>query len=169
MTSPTSMNADSAGDEDRWTICEKGHVHWGTYGGAGLLLRYVAPDGEPSYLLGQRSRSSVDEGGTWGMPGGAMRKGESPEEAARREAHEEVWPVPPYRMTGIEIQDCGGGWEFHVVTGDVHEPAAVYCSRDTEATGWFRLEDMDKLPLHPGFRRWLDEHRPPPSDESRGS
>jgi 8-oxo-dGTP diphosphatase len=159
------MQAD---DGDRWTICTKGHVHWGIYGGAGLLMRYVPRDGKPIYLLAQRSRSSVDEGGTWGMPGGALRKGESPVEAARREAREEIWPVPDYRVTGSDVQDCGGGWKFHVVMADVDEPTAVCCSRETEATGWFRTEDMDQLPLHPGVRRWLDEHSAPRSGEGRG-
>ncbi len=38
-------------------------------------------------FLRQRAYS-VDRGGTWGIPGGAIRAGESPELAARREAEE---------------------------------------------------------------------------------
>ncbi|HTP16172.1 MAG TPA: NUDIX domain-containing protein [Streptosporangiaceae bacterium] len=73
---------------DRWTFCSQGHIHWGANGGAGLLLRYVPARGEPVYLLTERSRWA-DEGGTWGIPGGAIHEGEPVLAAARREAAEE--------------------------------------------------------------------------------
>jgi 8-oxo-dGTP diphosphatase len=142
---------------DRWTFCGLGHIHWGARGGAGLLLRFVPRQEEPVYLLAERSRW-VDEGGTWGIPGGAMQDGESPEEAARREAGEEIWPVPVYRVTGIEVQDCGGGWKFWIVSADVDEPVAAYATRETDATGWFTVSEMATVRLHPGFRRWAEEH-----------
>jgi len=142
---------------DRWTFCSLGHVHWGARGGAGLLLRYVPATGEPVYLLTERSRW-VDEGGTWGMPGGAIHDGESAEAAAHREATEEIWPVPAYRITGIEVQDCGGGWEFRIVHADVDEPFTAYTAAQTSSTGWFTLSEMKALRLHPGVRRWVEEH-----------
>ena len=43
---------------------------------AGLLLRYAPASAEPTYLLQLRARS-VDEGATWGIPGGAIKEGES--------------------------------------------------------------------------------------------
>jgi 8-oxo-dGTP pyrophosphatase MutT (NUDIX family) len=150
------------GSSDRWTFCTLGHVHWGAHGGAGLLLRHVPRSGEPVYLLAERSRW-VDEGGTWGMPGGAIHDGESPETAAHREANEEIWPVPPYRVTGIEVQDCGGGWKFHIIHADVDEPFTAYTARETDSTGWFTLSEMRMrtLRLHPGLRQWVTEHTPP--------
>ncbi len=143
---------------ERWTICAEGHVHWGAGGGAGLLLRYVPPSGPPQYLLEQRSRW-VDEGGSWGMPGGAIRSGESPEQAADREAREELWPIPSYRVTGVEAQDCGGGWCFQIVGGDVDEPVDMYLGREVDAVGWFTVDQMQTLPLHSGFRHWVDDQR----------
>ena len=148
-----TMPASSA----RWAFCSKGHIHWGALGGAGLLLRYVPQRGQPVYLLAERSRW-VDVGGTWGMPGGAIHHDESPEAAADREAQEEIWPVPPYRVTGIQVQDCGGGWKFHIVCADVDHPFTAYVSRETDATGWFTLEEMSALRLHPGFQQWVEEH-----------
>ena len=142
---------------DRWILCARDHLHWGELGGAGLLLRYVPPKGEPTYLLQQRSRW-VDEGGKWAPPGGAMRAGETPAQAARREASEEIWPVPEHNLCAIEIQDCGGGWKFHIVIAEVERPFPACCARETDATGWFTLEEMRTLPLHPGFRRWVEEH-----------
>jgi len=94
------------------------------------------------------------------MPGGAIRRGETPEAAARREAQEEIWPVPPYGVTGVQVQDCGGGWKFHIVCADVDHPFTAYVRQETDATGWFTLEDMSALRLHPGFRQWVDEHAP---------
>jgi len=151
------MNTEKKSPIDQWTVCAGDHIHWGAYGGAGLLLCYAPPGELPSYLLQQRSKS-VDHGGTWGIPGGAMRKNESPEAAARREAEEEIGPIPAYRVTGIEAQDCGGGWNFYVVTATVDRPFDAFCVRETDATGWFTREDMRSLNLHPDFQKWLEQH-----------
>jgi len=144
---------------DRWTFCSQGHIHWGANGGAGLLLRYVPPRGEPVYLLTERSRW-VDEGGTWGIPGGAIHDGEPVQAAARREAAEEIWPLPPYRVNGVDVQDCGGGWRFHIVRAGVSEPFDAYAASQTNATRWFTLAEMQTLRLHPGFRQWVEDHIP---------
>jgi len=142
---------------EQWTICEKGHTHWGSNGAAGLLLRYAPYEGKPMFLLQQRSRW-VDHGGKWGIPGGAIHGGESPEEAAKRETEEEIGPLPRYRVTGVEVQDCGGGWKFHIVNADVGSPFPAFSVLETDATGWFTQEEMRNLFLHPGLRRWLEEH-----------
>ena len=140
----------------RRTLCLQGHLHWGANGGAGLLLRHVPEQGDPVYLLAERSQH-VDEAGTWGIPGGAIHDGESVEAAARREATEEIWPLPPYRVTGADLQDCGG-WRFHIVRADVSRPFAAYATSEAYATGWFTLHQMNGIRLHPGFRKWIEEN-----------
>jgi 8-oxo-dGTP diphosphatase len=102
---------------DVWKICEMGHVHWSNQGAAGFLFRHTAPDVEPSFLLQQRS-TTVDYPSTWGIPGGAIRDGESPEAAAKREFQEEIGTLPPYRITDVKVQDCGGNWKFHMILAD---------------------------------------------------
>jgi len=154
MMSPAARPARG----ERWTICALDHVHWGANGGAGLLLRYHAPDSEPRYLLALRSRM-VDEPATWGIPGGAIRDDETPEEAARRETVEEIGQLPPYRIAAEEVQDCGGGWLFHIFLADVRAMFDAYSVRETDATGWFTSLQMRELSLHSGLRRWRDELR----------
>jgi len=139
---------------ERWTICNHGHVHWGADGAEGFLFRYVPLDGEPLYLLQQRTRW-VDHGGTGGMPGGAVKDRESPEMTARREVQEKILSLPTYRVTGVEVQDCGGGWKSHIVTADVDRTLDAYCGQETDATGWFTREGMRYLSLDPGIQKWL--------------
>jgi len=76
-------------EDEWWVSCERGHVHYGAHGAAGLLLRTWSESGEAwAYLLQQRA-AWVDHGGTWGIPSGALREGEDPRVGAIREANEE--------------------------------------------------------------------------------
>jgi 8-oxo-dGTP diphosphatase len=102
----------------------------------------------------------VDYGGTWGIPGGAIKDGESPEATVRREVAEEIAVLPSYRVTDVEVQDCGAGWKFYVLRAAVDEPFSAFCAQETDAFGWFTREEMRTLPLHPGFQEWLDQHGP---------
>jgi ADP-ribose pyrophosphatase YjhB (NUDIX family) len=148
--------AAKPGAGERWTICPLDHVHWGANGGAGLLLRYAPAGAEPRFLLALRSRS-VDEPATWGIPGGAIRDCESPESAAGREMIEEIGQLTPYRIAAVEVQDCGGGWQFRIFLADVDEKLDAYSVRATDATGWFTRNEMRNLPLHSGLQRWLNQ------------
>lgn len=144
---------------DLWNVCEMGHIHWGSAGGAGFLFRYVPEGAEPIVLLQQRS-TGVDYPGTWGIPGGAIQDGESPEAAAKREFQEETGPLPSYRITGVNVQDCGGNWKFYMILADVEEPFQALCGKETVATGWFKLSEIGDLRLHPGLQTWLSEQGP---------
>jgi len=139
---------------ERWTVCSAGHVHWGAIGAAGLLLS-CAVDTQPTFLLARRSRW-VDEGGRWGIPGGAIRDGESPGDAAGRELAEELGVTPEYRITGLQRSDCGGGWGFWTITARVPAIFEAYCASETDATGWFTLPQLMRLDLHPGLRTWVE-------------
>lgn len=140
---------------DTWTICDRAHTHWGAAGAAGLLLCHFASGVAPVYLL-ERRFSTVDHNGRWCIPGGAIRRGESVEETAKREAEEEIGRLPRYEVTAVDIQECGGGWKFYVLSARVAGLFTPLCLCETDAAGWFTREQMANLSLHPGFQSWLD-------------
>lgn len=140
----------SAGDG--WTVCSRGHRHWGRHGAAGLLLSAVHPDGDSFVLLQHRAAWS-HHGGTWGLPGGArLSEGESVEEAALRETTEEVrLDLSGLSVTGVH-RDDHGGWSYATVLGRLAEPRpAAPAAAETEDVRWVSLPDVTALPLHPGF------------------
>jgi 8-oxo-dGTP pyrophosphatase MutT (NUDIX family)/predicted ABC-type ATPase len=53
-------------------------------------------------LLAQRSMA-ISQGGTWGIPGGAVEAGESALVAATRETEEELGGLPPMQDTGVRL------------------------------------------------------------------
>jgi 8-oxo-dGTP pyrophosphatase MutT (NUDIX family) len=148
---------------DEWTTCDQGHRHWGSAGAAGLLIRHTGDDGTRRYLLQHRA-PWVDQGDTWGIPGGALHHDESPEDGAIRESHEELGGVP-HGMTHVHTHsDEHGGWAFHTVVMD--SPSRWGSSGGEDAahetgeggTQWYTPEEMKGLDLHPGFAKTWDSH-----------
>lgn len=133
-------------------------THWGPHGAAGLLIHHDDPeDGQTRYLL-QKRAPWVDHGGTWGIPGGALHEGESPEEGARREAEEEMGELPDGLAHHRTHSDDHGGWTYHTVRMRADEPFHPG-EWDDESTGhgWFTRAEMRNMDLHPGFAQSLPE------------
>jgi 8-oxo-dGTP pyrophosphatase MutT (NUDIX family) len=145
----SAVSNASAGDG--WTYCARGHKHWGRYGAAGLLLRHVSAEGE-TWLLMQHRAAWSHHGDTWGLLGGARAPGESAEQTASREAWEEAaLEAGSYTVTGSYLDDHGG-WCY--VTVFATSAALVPITRlNAESTdvAWVRRDDIEALPLHPGF------------------
>jgi 8-oxo-dGTP diphosphatase len=141
------------GDGDGWVVSDTGNPYWGRYGAAGLLLRAPRPDGSPAVLLQHRAQWS-HQGGTWGLPGGARDSHESPEEAAVREAHEEAG-LPSHlvsvRATVVTAKANGTDWTYTTVVADAAEQLQTVPNFESAEMRWVGEDEVDQLPLHPGF------------------
>lgn len=132
---------------DAWVEGPDGTRYWGAFGAAGLVVFH--PDA--GVLLQHRAEWS-HHGGTWGIPGGAIRQGEDAISGALREANEEAG-VPSELVTVLFTQLFDlGFWSYTTVvvqSSDVFEP--VMGDAESEDLAWIALELVEDFPLHPGF------------------
>lgn len=99
-------------------------------------------------------RGKAPRAGSWSLPGGAQKVGETVFDAARREVAEETGLA--IEVLGIvdvvdSIQrDGGGGIQYHYTLIDVFAEAAdgvAEADDDAAAVGWFTLDELDALGL----------------------
>jgi len=131
---------------DAWVEGERGRF-WGRFGAAGLLVHDTAR----GVLLQHRAVWS-DQGGTWGLPGGALHQGEDAVTGALREAREEA-AVPSELLSVLftSVFDVGY-WSYTTVVAATSEPFEPQIS-DAESVElrWVAVDEVALLPLHPGF------------------
>ena len=130
---------------------------WGSQG-AGLLLT----TGEKVLLL-LRS-GEVEEPGTWGISGGAVRRDsdtgqhQDVKSAALQEAREEMGSLPPYRITGSWIYQ-EGSFRYTTFVGtvdpEVIDTWAPALNWENDDYGWFSHEELADLDLHFGVEALL--------------
>lgn len=156
------------GDGDGWVISDSGAHYWGRFGAAGLLLRAPRPDGTPAVLLQHRAVWS-HQGGTWALPGGARDSHESAEETAVREAREEAG-LPAERLAvratviTAELAGIGGtSWTYTTVVADADELLHTVPNRESAELRWVGEDEVDGLPLHPGFAASWQQLRTAPA------
>jgi 8-oxo-dGTP pyrophosphatase MutT (NUDIX family) len=115
---------------------------------AGIL--FMAKDGR--VLLVRRSAEG-DHAGEWAIPGGKVEQGETPAEAAIREAHEEIGIDPAVVGDADALrfwsrrQANGVDWTTYLVP--VREPFATTLNGEHDAAEWVFPCDAPE-PLHPG-------------------
>lgn len=143
---------------DGWVTDAAGSRHWGLFGAAGLLL--IDPD--DNVLLQHRVGWSA-HGGTWGIPGGALDKGEHALTGAVRESHEEAG-VPSLdasdiTVLGTHVLDLSE-WSYTTVIARaaVQLPASVNDIESLELR-WVPAAEVQEYPLHPGFAQAWPELR----------
>ena len=132
---------------DAWVEGAGGVRYWGLFGAAGLLV----VDPERGVLLQHRAQWS-HHGGTWGIPGGALRQGETALPAALREAGEEAGvPAGAIRVRATSVVDLEV-WRYTTVVADVtvaFDP--VISDPESLELAWVGLDEVEARPLHPGF------------------
>lgn len=131
---------------DAWVDGERGRF-WGRFGAAGL----VAHDPERGVLMQLRAEPS-QHGGTWGLPGGALREGEDAVTGALREAAEEAGvPTDSIDVREEHVFDVGY-WRYTTVLGHVTAPfEPVIGDWESADLRWVPLDQVANLPLHPAF------------------
>lgn len=142
---------------DGWVDCSCGHRHWGLHGAAGLLLARRESDsaGAPvSAIVLQHRAMWSDQGGTWGVPGGAVAPDETPTEGALREAQEEAGINPANVLVRSEYRIDHGPWGYTTVLGEL-APGAADDVRPTDPESleiaWVDLADVTARELLPAF------------------
>jgi 8-oxo-dGTP diphosphatase len=146
---------------DGWTTCGRGHRHWGLAGAAGLLLHRSGPQG--TEVLLQLRADWSHHGGTWGTPGGALHPAESAADGALREAGEELGLAREDVVLGPASVDDHGGWSYTTVLAVPArplEPADLRLDEESSGVGWFPVDGLPAVPLHPGLAAALPVLRP---------
>jgi 8-oxo-dGTP diphosphatase len=128
--------------------------HWGRYGAAGLLV--VASADDVSHVLLDERADWVHQGGTIGVPGGAIHPGEQPIDAALREAGEEVFGLEGLAVDAVahHVEPCPDCERWTYTTIVTRAPSLLPVRpRSMESAGltWVPVADVHQLPLHPGF------------------
>ena len=132
---------------DAWVYGPDGEKFWGRYGAAGLLVWHRGAG-----ILLQHRVGWSHFGGTWGLPGGARKQGESAEAGALREANEEAG-VPAALVTTLftSVLDLGY-WSYTTVVVEASERfEPIIGDAESLALRWVPLDEVVTLPLHPGF------------------
>jgi 8-oxo-dGTP diphosphatase len=131
---------------DAWVEGAQGRF-WGRFGAAGVL----AYDPDKGVLLQHRAAWSHN-GGTWGLPGGALHQGEDAVAGALREAHEEAAvPAKDVSILFTSVLDVGY-WSYTTVVLLVRKPFdPVISDPESIELRWVPLSEVESNELHPGF------------------
>ncbi|MDA0564652.1 NUDIX domain-containing protein [Streptomonospora sp. S1-112] len=145
------MSADS-GDGDGWVHLPDGSRRWGRYGSAGLLLCADSGGAGGGRVLMQHRAVWSHQGGTWGVPGGAMNSDEDSVSAALREFGEEVaGDVGDIELIGLHRQEHTV-WRYDTVLARTAAAADLEPANwESDDLRWVDVADIDGLRLLPAF------------------
>ncbi len=132
---------------DAWVEGPDGKKYWGTFGAAGLLVLHP-----PLGVLLQLRADWSHHGGTWGIPGGALKQGEDATTAALREANEEAAvPAEYLRVIETTLLDLGF-WSYTTVLAvseEFFQPQVT--DHESAALEWVGMNEVSARDLHPAF------------------
>lgn len=119
---------------------------------AGIL--FVAPDGD--VLLLRRASTEPNFAGHWALPGGKAEQGETPEQAADREAKEEIGEVPEGAKKLLQQRRTPTGMTFHTFAQKAPEKFVPKLNEEHSGFAWAPLHMLPQ-PLHPALSSMLKE------------
>lgn len=151
---PPADNVHQPGDG--WVDCACGRRHWGLNGAAGVLLaRRDSESGKVTQVVMQHRAAWSAEGGTWGIPGGALTDAENACEGALRESYEEA----NIRPEDIDIigsyREEHGNWAYTTVLAFEKEGHTVLPhANDDESMSieWVPVSEVENRTLLTAFR-----------------
>jgi len=131
---------------DAWVEGDRGRF-WGRFGAAGVLVHDTARG-----ILLQHRATWSDQGGTWGLPGGALHQGEDAVSGALREAREEAAvPAEDIQVLFTSVFDVGY-WSYTTVAARVVRPfEAEITDPESIELSWVPVDQVEGRPLHAGF------------------
>jgi uncharacterized protein len=121
-------------------------------GGHAAGILFVDPDDK--VLLLKRAPTEENYAGHWALPGGKAESGETPEQAARREAGEEIGPVPDGEMSLVSSKPTPNGMTFHTFKQQVDRQFEPKLNAEHTEHRWADADDLPE-PLHPGVASTL--------------
>ena len=120
---------------------------------AGIV--FVAPDGD--ILLLRRSGAEDNFAHHWGLPGGGVEDGETPEIGAAREAREEVgFDADPSGFKPLDRTKTPTGLAFHTFALPVKEKFIPKLNDEHSGYAWSPMNALPG-PLHPAVAKTLQD------------
>lgn len=149
---PSTLDT-STNSGDGWLEGPNGEMRWGRFGAAGVFIFNPATE---SVLLQERAIWTA-EGGTWGIPGGAVNGDETVLEGALRETFEETGLQAELVTVREEYKVDLGWWSYTTFIATVQDNHELNFDEESASLEWIPFEELENLPLHSAFAAALPE------------